>query len=475
MPRHFYRVWVFVAALCLAAFPAYGGKLDLEELNRIEKEMMQEGDYSTAFSRIAAIAEEHPDDAQVLISKAIALYGLMDYKSAYDLMEKATEKRPGDRDQLAKYAVEFIDSNRETLDVMEEKARVFGSGPAEEGAEAAHVLAEGHLKMLTKLLGEKYYYPALATAHIIWLERNAGGDIPGLYRLSAGVYYSAMLYKKASEDFEKALEEYPGDPELTVSAADCLVALGDLDKAGEYYAKAAGFYRKRGKEEDALRAEAADKVRLALPKSYKDVSEMMKEGLYDDAEKALRKRLSLNGADPAAILQLGQIRWEKGERNEAATFFARAAKIAPDYPIAHFYLGKSYAFRNDIKSAMKEFALFKEKMERLPPMDDDTVDFYVSALQYIGYIYSTAKDYKSAVRENEKALKLRPGDQDARYNMAIAYYYLGKVSRAYDELSKIIETDPSSDTADLARYCVDYIRSNPDPRLKKDFSFVNRD
>ena len=437
--------------------------------------MMQEGDYSSAAARIDAMAEDHPDDARLFAAKAIALYGLMDYDGAYDLMKKAGEKGPGERDELVEYAVRFIDANREVLSGMQKEKALLKSVSAEDREKAAVILTEGHISMLTRLLSEKYYYPALAAAHIIWLEKNAAEHMPGLYRLSAGVYYSAMLYKKASEDFEKAMEESPDDADLRKSSADCLVALGDLDKAGEYYAKAADLYRKEGGEGSAARAADMDKVRLALPKSYKDVFLMVKEGRYGDAEKALRKRLSLNGSDPAAMVQLGQIRWEKGERSEAVKFFAKAVKVAPDYPIAHFYLGKSYAFRNDFKKAMKEFGIFKEKMERLPPMDDDTVDFYVSALHYIGYIYSTAKEYPSAIKESEKILKLRPNDQDARYNMAIAYYCLGKISRAYEELNKVIEADPSSDRADLARYCMDYMRSNPDPRIKKDFSFLNKD
>jgi tetratricopeptide (TPR) repeat protein len=437
--------------------------------------MMQEGDYSSAAASIDAMMEDHPDDARLLAAKGIALYGLMDYDGAYILMKKASEEGAGEKDELAKYAVQFMDANRETLRDMQERRALSKSVSPEEREKARGVLCENHIKLLMLLLGKNYYYPALAMAHILWLEKNnAAAEMPGLYRFSAEVYYSAMLYKKASEDFEKALKESPRDAELLKSSADCLVALGDLDKAGEYYARAAELYRKKGGEGDTV-ADDIDKVRRALPKSYKDVSLLMKEGRYDDAEKALRKRLSLNGADPAAIVQLGLVRWEKGERNEAFKFFTKAAKVSPDYPVSHFYLGKSYAFRNDLKKAMKEFAVFKEKMERLPPMDDDTVDFYVSALHYIGYMYSTAKEYTSAIKEGEKILKLRPKDQDARYNMAIAYYSLGKISRAYGEFNKIIEIDPSSDTADMARYCMDYMRSNPDPRIRRDFSFLNRD
>ena len=467
--------FVFLALTLLACPRAAlcAEKID-ETLAGIERRMLEEGDYGAAAAELEEMLKTRPDDAGVYLALGMARYGMMDYAGAYECMKKAKAAEPRIKKDLAGYAVKTMDDNRGLLWEMQASNRAVASGTP--GADLLREkMAEGHIKMLTGMLAEKYYYPSLLTAHIKWLTENAEADIRGLYRASAGIYYSAMMYKKAAEEFRKAVEEGPLDGELLNEYADCLAAMGDLDNAGEYYGKAAELYRGTGNKEDASRAGRIEKVRASLPRTYADVSRLIQEGRFDEAEAVLRRRLSLNAGVHVAVLQLGQIRWERGRRREAMKFFSRCVKMAPEYPTAHLYLGKAYAFLKDMKKAAQEFRLFKEKMDRLPPMDEETVDFYVSALHYISYIHSVAKEYALAVKENEKILQLRPDDQGARYNLAIAYYYLGKTSRAYDELRKAVDIDPVSDVADMAKYCIEYIRSNPDPRMKKDLSFLERD
>lgn len=463
---------VLAAAVWPAAF-LHADKID-DELGEIERRMLEEGDYLASAAELEEMIEADPDDARIYLSLGIARYGMMDYTGAYECMKKAEGTGTRSRKDLAGYAIKSMDANRDLLWDMQAADRALAaSSPG--GELLKEKIAEGHVRILTGMLAEKYYYPAFITAHIRWLEANAAGDMRGLYRVSAAIYYSAMMYEKAADEFRKAIEEGPADGELLKAYADCLVARGDFDKAGEYYEKAADVYRGTGNKEDASRAGEIEKVKLSLPRSYEDVSQLIQEGRFDEAEAVLRRRLSLNAGDYVAVLQLGQIRWEKGQRGDAVKFYQRAIRMAPDYPTAHLYLGKAYAFQKDMKKAVQEFNLFEEKMERLPPMDEETVDLYVSALHYISYIHSIAKEYTRVVKVSEKILKIRPDDQDAHYNLAIAYYYLGKISRAYDELRKTVDIDPSSAAADLAEYCIEYIRSNPDPRLKKDFSFLSRD
>lgn len=201
----------------------------------------------------------------------------------------------------------------------------------------------------------------------------------------------------------------------------------------------------------------------------------MTEENYREDEKALRERLSLNAKDDTAMIGLGEVLWKRGDKKGAEKLFAKAVKTDPDNPVGHFYLGKAYVFRNDVKKAMKEFDVFEQKMDKLPSDDEKIVDFYVESLQYITHIYSTVKDYARAIKISEKAVRLKPEDPDLHYNLAVGYYYIGKLSKAYEELRKVIEIEPVSVAADSARYCMDFIRSNPDPRVKRDFSFLYED
>ncbi len=207
---------------------------------------------------------------------------------------------------------------------------------------------------------------------------------------------------------------------------------------------------------------------------------MLTDGNYEnaaeEAELICKKRISLDPSDYVAITQLGQLYWEKRKRKAAIKLCKKAIGIAPGYPAAHLFLGKAYFFEKKPEKGIEEFNAFKEKMDLLPEMDENTIDFYVSGLHQICYIYSTQKLYKEVLAECRKITGLRPDDQKAHYNMAVCYYvnYHNR-SRAYNELQRVIKIDPHTRIADMAKYYIDYIRRNPDSRIIGDFGFLEEE
>ncbi|MDD3089872.1 MAG: tetratricopeptide repeat protein [Candidatus Omnitrophica bacterium] len=470
---------VMMAVICSLSLMSVSDALSSDmrgEVRKLELGMMETGDYSEAALRLAGILAENPDDPSVSLALGLAEYGRMDYRNARDHIALAADLGVRERDDLARYALSVIDANRALLDGMEALNASLPKGPSpDRREEIISSLGADHVRMVAELLRGDQYYPALVTAHINWIKLYSPEAYPGIERLSAEIKYSAMLYASAVKDFEKAAEDDPLDPELLRSYGDCLTAIGDLDKAGEVYGKAAELYRAAGGKAEIAKAENVERIRAALPRTYKEVSDLIDKGHYSEAEAHLRRRLSLNGADPIAVLQLGVIRWKQGKRNEAMRFFSRAAAMAPDHPMVHFYLGKGYVFANDMKRAENELRLFEEKMKRIPVLDEGTGEIYVSAMLYFSHIYSTRKEYGKVLEVSKKVLEVNPLSQDALYNMAIANYYLHKPSAAYEGLREVVEVDPDSDTAKMAEYCIEYLRSNPDPRVRKDFSFIYRD
>ena len=311
--------------------------------------------------------------------------------------------------------------------------------------------------------------------HIAWIKNNIS-EAPELYRISGNVYYSAMLYKQAEEDYRKAIEKDPENSRLHQSLADCLVAQGDYDNAQDYYDKSIELYKKDGQTDSDSLIKQLKTIRGALPKKYKDIDELIQKGNYLEAQTLCKERISLNPADYAAITQLGDIYWRRGNRRMATKLFRKVARLIPDYPIAHFFLGRAYIFEGNHKKGVSEFNIFKEKMETLPKMDEITTNAYVSYLSYIAYIYFTQKEYRKAEKVCKKIVQLNPDDQIAHYNLAVCYYqYHHNRQRAYNELQKVIAIDPSTKTSDMARFYTDYIRRNPDSRFVEDFSFMYED
>jgi len=206
---------------------------------------------------------------------------------------------------------------------------------------------------------------------------------------------------------------------------------------------------------------------------YKDIDSLVGKRRFREAEALCKKRVLLNPEDYIAIAQLGEIYWHTDKRKGALKLFKKAVRLAPDYPYGRFLLGRSYFFQHKYKGAVKEFNIFKERMESLPEMDEETIDFYVLALHNICYMYSSLKRYDMIARECERIIELKPSDQSAHYNLAICYYnYYHNRPGAYKELQKVIEIDHATPIAERAKFFIDYMRRNPDSRVISDFSFI---
>jgi len=470
---------VIVALFVCAVFlpdAAYAADDTRTEIARIEREMMIEGDFAGAARELLSLLGDVREKGRIYLSLGLAYYGLMEYgEAARYFAEAKKEGVYGQAGELLERAVAVIEEEKDILDSMEKAARAVRAAGGTGEDTLTDNLTIWHFTVLSNRLSGKVSYTALVVPHVMWIKENAPG-MEGMHRLSGDVYYSAMLYKQAEEDYKKAVEEDVGNPELYRMLADCQVALGDYDSAEENYSKAIDIYGRGREKEDAAEARRLKTVRRALPRRYKDIFDLTEKGQYREAEEICRKRISLNPGDYAAMVQLGRIYWERGKKRTAISLFRKVARRAPDYPTAHLFLGRAYFFEGKPRKGIAEFDVFKEKMELLPDLDEEATDAYVANLHYIAYMYSTQKQYDEAIAECRKIISMRPDDQRAHYNLAVCYYIQhNDRPRAYSELQKVIEIDEDTRMAGMAEYYIDYIRRNPNARVIGDFSFLYED
>lgn len=463
-------VFILFFAACATAFSENDFLQKTTE--KIEKSMTAKGKYGDAVKKLNALIENYPDNARLYMDLGIANYGLMKYQKAYECFKKAEGIGP-DRDfgDVLKYMITAMDENRTSLSEVERTNDALQSGSSDE-KNLKTILTAGHYMILNNLLSKRYYYPSGVTAHVIWLKDNVPG-FTGIHHVAGDIYYLAMYYREAEIEYKKAIEKDPENPRLPQALANCLVATGNFDAAQKYYDKAIELYGKSGEPDDKAIIARLTNIRRALPKKYKDIDELIKKKDYDGAEVLCKKRLLLNPSDYVAITQLGEIYWRKQDRRKAIKLFRKAAKMVPDYPNVHLLLGRAYFFEKKPEKGMERFRIFKEKMRLLPQLDEDTIDYYVLSLHYISYIYITQKEYGKALKEFQEIIELDPDDQEAHYNLGYCYYkHYRNRSRAYGELKKAIELDPSSYLAGRAEFLIDFIRRNPDPRIIEDYNFI---
>ena len=180
--------------------------------------------------------------------------------------------------------------------------------------------------------------------------------------------------------------------------------------------------------------------------------------------------------DIEKLINEGQICLDKGDKKGAFKFFKRAAAIAPDYPQVHFFLGKTYFLMQNNDEAISEFNIYKWKVRPIAGSSQSAKEDYIKNLTSIGEICFNLKMYGDFKDATSDILKLDPNNENANYNMGV-YYYVAKYNRpmAYQYFSKVAELSPSSQIAKKAKYAIEFMRNNPDPRMVPDFSFIDKE
>lgn len=213
---------------------------------------------------------------------------------------------------------------------------------------------------------------------------------------------------------------------------------------------------------------------FAAPLVYKDVERRIEAKDLDGAGKLLDIYLSLNDKDVTALSMKGMLYQDAGSYKRAAQVLKKAVKIDPNYPFAHFFLGKNYYKEMKDGEAASEFTVFIEKMDSIPDLDEDDQVFYVHALGEISEIYFNLKMYEEFYGVNQRILKMLPDDQVSIYNMGVYHYsYDHNGPKAYQYFKKTIDLAPDSGLAKKARYAIEFMRANPDSRMAPDFDFID--
>ena len=85
---------------------------------------------------------------------------------------------------------------------------------------------------------------------------------------------------------------------------------------------------------------------------------------YKDAEKLLKKALSLKRDSPEVNLLLGLVYRNKGELDNAFKYVREAIRLLPNYPDAHYLLAYLYGIKNQLSEAAEEIKIAIEQGAR---------------------------------------------------------------------------------------------------------------
>jgi tetratricopeptide (TPR) repeat protein len=190
----------------------------------------------------------------------------------------------------------------------------------------------------------------------------------------------------------------PGHPDVNSASTTTGGGTGDANPNGVAATNA----------EAQAAMEAADRKPKDFDLQMNAATVFYKLKAFDKAALYLQRAVELKPKDADALVALGNTKYDAGDFAAAATFYERALAVQPQNADVQTDLGNTY-------------------FQRQPP------------------------DYKRAIEEYRKTLKLDPRHEKALQNMAAAAMQLGDKATAREAVQQLASVNPANPTLEALR------------------------
>lgn len=239
----------------------------------------------------------------------------------------------------------------------------------------------------------------------------------------AQCHVTAKRFAEAGAVIAQLEKEFPADADVLYVSADYHMKAWN-DAIYRMYQKAPSSYRVDQLSAEVFETqgkytEAIAEYRRAIAKNPKAINlhyrlarallqQSHDPAALDQARKEFEAELSLNPSDAVAEYQIGQILTARQQKPEAAAHFERAAELRPDFP---------------------------------------------EALIAVAKLRSEAKRYPDAIALLERAVKLQPRNENAHYNLMLAYRNAGRAADAQREKAELdkLQKPPEGEFTDFLK------------------------
>ncbi len=240
-----------------------------------------------------------------------------------------------------------------------------------------------------------------------------------LWDLLGNAEYSLGNWQKSGEAYTHAMELQPEEPLFLKNAARSLELAGRREEALETYMRAARIL---------FRDQAYDELTFILPRVLVldpsnaearalEAKMLFHEGKSEEALGILKQLASSGIADSAVYYLLGIILSEKGLRQEAVGWLAKAAEMEPTFPLYHFRLAEGlHLLGRDPREVL-------ERARSLAPDDP-----WINNLS--GLVFLEAGEGERAEAVLRAAHQKAPSEIDIRMNLSEALTRSGKHEEA---------------------------------------------
>jgi adenylate cyclase len=205
------------------------------------------------------------------------------------------------------------------------------------------------------------------------------------------------------------------------------------------------FYRRT--KEDVRLGQQFVKEAIDIDSEYDDAYRMMGWLYLDEvwfgmtkspaksiekAEQMAQKAISLRGYQAPDYCLLSSINLLKKDFDHAVEYGEKSVELGPNYSSAHFILGMALRYAGQYREAISEF----EKAIRLDPITP------INRLNNLGWSYLLAEEYESAILIFNKAIKRNPDYLFAYMGLSAAYNLSGDIEKSHWAAENVLRINP---------------------------------
>lgn len=243
---------------------------------------------------------------------------------------------------------------------------------------------------------------------------NASNQILSLPSCNLSDYWKGRMYalfdssELAVQYFNRALRQSPENPVILLEKADALVYQGQHQLSKKKNAQAI-FY-----EAEELLASVPDTIEFMLKKTMIQARLYICQASWNRAESAIKKIISMDPNQASVYLMISRLhpsRFEKFGFKNRRQIYEKVLTLNPANEAAYLALGDWYYFNNRVKQAESVYM----RLLKIYPRSID-------GLLALGKLYLYQNESLLLIRTYERVFKLRPKNPDILYNLGIAYY-----------------------------------------------------
>lgn len=284
----------------------------------------------------------------------------------------------------------------------------------------------------------------------------------GSLKLKGDILYNLGKYKDALKIYNEILSENPDYDGLMVDVGDCYYAMGDMDKAIEYYGKAEDINpdniyanNKLGEIYRNIYNENKNKKSYDLSVKYiKRVAELKSDSytynelgrIYlrgyelEKAKDAFRRAIEEDSENMYSYNNLGYAYQLSEEYEKAYEYYQKSVELGKDKDMLPYWnIAANFTILRDFENAIKTYKYIYERLN-----NDEKSEKRESIHDKIASIYCKMGEYEKAIEEYGKILdmsKEKHNKIDALVDMADAFACLGNSKMALKMYKKAIWFD----------------------------------